>query len=232
MSELTELHHKVLSLLNSEVPGRILDAPCGTGLFSRFLKDKGFSVLASDINQDFFMGHDINFQKADLDRNLPFENQSFDYITCLEGLEHLENPHHLLREFHRVLKIGAKLIITTPNTLSVYSRFRYFLIGYFDFFGGYYADVSNFYVFHINPVGFPELYHVLTKNGFLIEETTSNKDVIRDKKTFLKIILRISLAFIKILSKWKIKDPYLRKMMISNDLLKGEILILKCRKIA
>jgi len=216
MSVMTELHRKVLFLLNDERPGRVLDAPSGTGLLSMQLKERGFSVLASDKNKSFFEQQDIDFQEADLNKNLPFENNCFDYATCVEGIEHLEDPHHLIREFHRVLKVGGKLIITTPNIINVSSRLRYFLIGYFDFFGGYFADPENIYVYHINPVGFPELYQILQNNGFTVEEISANRDAVEARKFMLRIILRICLVFIKLLSRWKIRDAFLRKVLISR----------------
>lgn len=48
---------------------------------------------------------------------LPFANESFDYVTCIEVLEHL--PKELraaaFREFRRVLKPGGQLILTVPH---------------------------------------------------------------------------------------------------------------------
>lgn len=53
---------------------------------------------------------------ADIDQNgLPFSDGSFDFITCLEVLEHLVLPDEALSEMSRVLKPGGFLVITVPN---------------------------------------------------------------------------------------------------------------------
>ena len=50
--------------------------------------------------------------------NLPFSDNSFDLITSNMVLEHLNRPEIQLKEIHRILKPGGKLIFHTPNKLS------------------------------------------------------------------------------------------------------------------
>jgi len=49
--------------------------------------------------------------------SLPFQSNYFQYITCIEVLEHI--PEHLredaFREMHRVLMPGGRLILTVPH---------------------------------------------------------------------------------------------------------------------
>jgi SAM-dependent methyltransferase len=49
---------------------------------------------------------------------LPFDDGSFDLITANMVFEHLEDPVHALREIHRVLRPGGRLIFHTPNELG------------------------------------------------------------------------------------------------------------------
>jgi ubiquinone/menaquinone biosynthesis C-methylase UbiE len=51
-----------------------------------------------------------------LDQDLPFSDNSFDVVTMLAVLEHLEHEAPMLQEIHRVLKNSGKLILTVPST--------------------------------------------------------------------------------------------------------------------
>jgi SAM-dependent methyltransferase len=51
---------------------------------------------------------------------LPFPNDTFDLVTCLEALEFMENPRAVLRELARVLRPGGLLTIT--NRRGLYAR--------------------------------------------------------------------------------------------------------------
>lgn len=44
--------------------------------------------------------------------NLPFPDNSFDVVTCLEALEFMSNPEAVLRELARVLRPGGLMLIT------------------------------------------------------------------------------------------------------------------------
>ncbi len=57
----------------------------------------------------------LNVVQADLNRPMPFEDESFDCVYGLSVLEHLLNGCAYMREAHRVLKPGGKLVILTPN---------------------------------------------------------------------------------------------------------------------
>jgi ubiquinone/menaquinone biosynthesis C-methylase UbiE len=77
----------------------------------------------------------IRYVRGNLDRGLPqFGDRTFDYVVCTEGLEHLEHPALLLREFARVLRPLGTLLVTTPNVVSLRSRLKFMLFGYFDGF--------------------------------------------------------------------------------------------------
>lgn len=56
--------------------------------------------------------------------HLPFRNESFDLITCLEVIEHTHSPSMVLKEIHRTLKKKGKLVISTPNRYTVGSVLR------------------------------------------------------------------------------------------------------------
>lgn len=58
--------------------------------------------------------------KADVEHNLnvfpyPFEDNSFDYIEAFHVLEHLDRPFNVMKELHRILKPGGKLVVKVPH---------------------------------------------------------------------------------------------------------------------
>lgn len=46
---------------------------------------------------------------------LPFQDGTLDYVCAGELIEHLDNPHHFIKEAFRVLKKGGWLAVSTPN---------------------------------------------------------------------------------------------------------------------
>jgi 2-polyprenyl-3-methyl-5-hydroxy-6-metoxy-1,4-benzoquinol methylase len=66
---------------------------------------------------------------ADMEGALPFPDASFDYVACLEGIEHVVDRHKTLREFRRVLAPGGRLVLTTPNLMSLRARLAFAFAG-------------------------------------------------------------------------------------------------------
>lgn len=54
---------------------------------------------------------------CDIRNGLPLENESVDFIECLEVLEHLHQNKvgEVVKDFYRVLKPGGKIILSVPN---------------------------------------------------------------------------------------------------------------------
>lgn len=47
--------------------------------------------------------------------HLPFEDESFEVVTMLAVLEHLNHPLAIIKEIRRVLTPNGKLILTSIN---------------------------------------------------------------------------------------------------------------------
>lgn len=57
---------------------------------------------------------------ADLDKPLDmFANDSITNITAGEVMEHLKRPYEFLKECHRILERGGRLVLTTPSAEGV-----------------------------------------------------------------------------------------------------------------
>lgn len=119
----------LFDLLNRELSGRhgleILDAGCGTGGFSRFLKKFGnvVGVDTSDKALEYSRKTGLECQRASIE-SLPFNAQSFDAITCVDVLYHKNVSSELdaLREFFRVLKPEGLLALRVPAFECLYSQ--------------------------------------------------------------------------------------------------------------
>ena len=127
----TDTHDWVIKHLSKEKTGSLLDAPAGTGALAISLRDIGFKVMCCDINPSIFSADGIEIREGDLSQSLPYLSSSFDFITCIEGLEHLENPFNAIREFFRILKPGGKLILSLPNYLNIERRMKFLVTGLF-----------------------------------------------------------------------------------------------------
>jgi len=171
------VHEAVLSLLAGRNRGRVLDAPSGRGRLSLALKAKGFDVWALDIAPRDMGGWGIHLQEADLNKPLPFEDAFFDAVVCVEGIEHLENPHALVRESRRVLKEDGTFIVSTPNIQNLLSRIKFLLFGSFRYFNARIDVADPSCAGHIHPLSFTELEMVLARNGFEVASVVTNRQM-------------------------------------------------------
>jgi len=56
-------------------------------------------------------------KQIDLNRdNLPYEDNTFDEVVCLDLITHLVNVGNIIKEINRVLKIGGKLKLSGDNS--------------------------------------------------------------------------------------------------------------------
>jgi ubiquinone/menaquinone biosynthesis C-methylase UbiE len=62
---------------------------------------------------------------------LPWPDNYFDSLTAWCLVAHLENPHHFIREAHRVLKPGGLFLNYMPHIGSLYAKKIYFKTGDF-----------------------------------------------------------------------------------------------------
>ena len=229
------VHEQVLSLLVEEKPGRLLDVPAGEGAFASQARLKGYEVSCGDIAPARFKVQDIPCARVDLNERWPYKNDEFDYVVCIEAVEHVENPWHMVREANRVLSGGGVLFLTTPNVLSIKSRLSYLFYGYPNYF--HYmieqdeASRTELAIDHINPISFLELRHILGRNGFRVERIETNQ--LLKRRSLLYRFLR---AFMRSRGRSHARrnsaKAAVRRTLLSEPLLFGENLILQARKIS
>ncbi len=114
--------------LPANVFGNALDLGCGSGLYTKFLSEKGISTVAFDIDLKSLKTADDYVKDNNL-RNccgtgafLPFKDSVFDLVVCIEALSHLCHKDHnlVIKECHRVLKKDGVMIISVHNKIRFY----------------------------------------------------------------------------------------------------------------
>lgn len=70
----------------------------------------------------------LNITKGDLNLGIAHEDQRYSCVYALSVLEHLLNPCRFLKDCHRVLRSGGRLVILTPN-ISTYFTAALILVG-------------------------------------------------------------------------------------------------------
>src|SRR5881396_3367530 len=85
-------HQKVLEIFERfSARGKLLEIPAGEGALAWRLHRLGYIVTAGDIDPKFFKVNPIPCIYLDLNRKFPIEDGQFDFISCIEGIEHLQD---------------------------------------------------------------------------------------------------------------------------------------------
>jgi SAM-dependent methyltransferase len=132
---LTGLYPELRDLLVRSIrpDWRCLDVGCGDGRTAGlFLSDHAASYTGVDVSRVAIAeasSHGLDARLIEDPARLPFEDSSFDAVTCLEVLEHLVAPLAAGLEFRRVLRPGGVLVVTVPNIVYWRRRLDYALIG-------------------------------------------------------------------------------------------------------
>jgi ubiquinone/menaquinone biosynthesis C-methylase UbiE len=107
---------KVLKLLPPQ-SDRILDIGCGYGNMTKFLEEKGNTVIGVDLEGVFYhpyVSEKLSFLKSDA-LHIPFNDNTFDGLISLDVIEHVPDDKRFADEVRRVLKPSGLAIIETPN---------------------------------------------------------------------------------------------------------------------
>lgn len=134
---------------------RILDVGCGTGANMLMLSKYG-DAEGVDISEDalaFCRDRGLDKVRLGAGEELPYDDATFDLVTALDVVEHMDNDLAGLKEMRRVLRPGGRVLLFVPT---------------FMFLWGLQDDVSH----HRRRYRLSELRRVLEEAGFEIERTT------------------------------------------------------------
>lgn len=232
---------RMISKLHSKFPCEHLDIGSGHGeLISLMRQQFDLHSSACDYTDKLMRLPDVKVKIANLSiEKLPFDDNSFDLVTCTEVIEHLEHYRGTLREIHRVLRPGGTLVITTPNILNLKSRIRFLIFGFYNLFGPLHVSESELHTTggHINPVSSFFLSHALLDAGF------NEIQIAIDKKQgssmawlvlfWLPIRIFSGLTLRKEKKKFKTVDRHNEEYVLqmnSLDMLLGRTLVAGCHR--
>ena len=101
----------------------VLEIGCGTGLFTRELARTDNAIVAIDISETLINKAKERVSSANVSfivgnaYKTEFKSGSFDFIVGSSALHHLE-VDSALKEFHRILKPGGRMMFTEPNMMN------------------------------------------------------------------------------------------------------------------
>lgn len=152
------MYETLLNEIEKIPDGKLLDIGCGNGNLFNCIPDKKYELYGVDFAENMISeaklncGEKASFLTADAER-LPFDDNTFDIITCNASFHHYIHPDAVLKEMHRVLKTGGTLIIGDPYIPAIVRPLMNVLTKF---------STEGDYHFY----GLSEMKKILIKNGF------------------------------------------------------------------
>jgi 2-polyprenyl-6-hydroxyphenyl methylase/3-demethylubiquinone-9 3-methyltransferase len=134
----------------------ILDIGCGGGILSEALARAGAHVTGIDVSPSAIQvarqhakqqGLEIDYRYTDVDQYAHMHASGFDAVTCMEMLEHVPKPEHIVAAGARALKTGGHAFFSSINRTPKAYLF---------------AVLIGEYVLHLLPLGTHQ-YHKLIR---------------------------------------------------------------------
>jgi ubiquinone/menaquinone biosynthesis C-methylase UbiE len=127
----TSLHNSeyerpsMVKLLPENLYGKeVLDAGCAAGWYTFQLVSKGANVVAADISPEMVnstkrrIGEKAMVLCLDLENELPFDNNSFDFIISSLTLHYLKDWDFTFKELQRILKPKGVLLFSVHHPMT------------------------------------------------------------------------------------------------------------------
>ena len=117
------------SWLNLSAGDHVLEIASGSGGPALYLAKKfNCRITGLDINEEGIKTAsqsavnaniaDAQFQLANVDEPLRFNDEFFDAVMCMDSMNHFRDRLSYFREWHRVLKTGRRTLFTDPVVIT------------------------------------------------------------------------------------------------------------------
>jgi SAM-dependent methyltransferase len=123
-------HREFFRWLELEESRHVLEVACGSGGPALFMaSETGCRVTGVDLHdagiaaanasaQEQGVSDRAQFVRGDAREPLPFEDEGFDALLCIDSINHMYDRSRVLAEWHRVLRPGGCLLFTDPITIT------------------------------------------------------------------------------------------------------------------
>ena len=131
LKTLHDINNARLGFIDKHIPlsnASVLDVGCGGGVLSEGMAKLGAKVTGIDASCEAIQvakehakqnGLSIEYECLPIE---DYEHPGFDAITCMEMLEHVQNPEIVIEHCKRLLKPGGFLFLSTiSRTLKAYT---------------------------------------------------------------------------------------------------------------
>ncbi len=120
----------VLEMLRPQQGERILDAGCGTGVFTLDVLAARAQVVGLELSLPMLLragrkleGHLFHMVRGDM-RKLPFDDNAFDKTVSVTAIEFIVDATTAIGELFRVTNSGGCIVVSTLNSLSPWAARR------------------------------------------------------------------------------------------------------------
>ncbi|HKY27102.1 MAG TPA: methyltransferase domain-containing protein [Pyrinomonadaceae bacterium] len=123
-------YDRFIRWLNLTPDDHALEVACGAGGPALYLANQiGCYVTGIDANEsgiatatqrttELNQSNRVTFKVADANGHLPFADNSFDAILCIDSMNHFPNRLSVFEEWRRVLRPGGRAVFTDPVVIT------------------------------------------------------------------------------------------------------------------
>lgn len=195
----------------------LLDCGAGTGIFAQemeadcrvFVLDDHAEALRF-LRQRFRIEQVLSFTGE----RVPLPDESLDYVTALDVLEHVPDDAAVVRGFHRLLRPGGLAVVTVPASMALWSDWDQALHHYRRYDRAQLRALfpaeqwETVHVNYTNCVAFPAVWLIRKSRGFLRRRGRGAGSARREDQTppgWLNALLR--LVFVRT-AMWRVPLPF------------------------